>query len=163
MPSVVNRRWRRITSVCSLLRLRSWPCSGVPGCPIARRLVAFLPHWMRHVWKHCAAYSCRMRWLVQGPLRAWEVCGTGKDNDGSSSTWMGRDRPHDSVLCPRVLICLLHSDVCNRPVHLATRGASVERWFAPAQRSCRPIPISGWLHLAERAMATTEVSSCTGG
>ena len=32
-----------------------------------------------------APCSCRMRWLARDPRRAWEVCGTGKDNDGWSS------------------------------------------------------------------------------
>src|SRR5260370_466504 len=162
MPSVVNRHSRRITSVCSLLRSHLWPYSDASSCLIARRSAAFLLRWIKRVWKRCAACSCRTRWPVQDPSRAWEVCGTGKDNDGWSSIWMARDRPHDSVRCPRVLIYHLHSDVCNRSVHLATWGTSVERWFALVRRSYRPIPISGWERLGMRAMLTTE-GSCSCG
>src|SRR5713226_5562046 len=109
MLSAVSQRWRRITSACCRLRLRSWPCSDAASCLPARRSVAFLPPWIRQVWKRCAACSCRTRWLVQDPWRVWEVCGIGKDNDGWSSIWTAPDRPHDSVLYLKVLICPLHS------------------------------------------------------
>src|SRR5713101_7403450 len=131
MPSVVSRREPRITSGCSLLRPHLWPYSDGNVCLIARRSVAFLPPWIRQVWKRCAACSCRTRWLVQDPWRAWEVCGIGKDNDGWSSIWTAPDKPHDSVLCLRVLICPLPSFVYDRSVRLATRGASVEKWSVP--------------------------------
>src|SRR5260370_8137837 len=42
MPSVVSRRWRRITSVCSRLRRRSWPCSDARGLPHRSTLSRFL-------------------------------------------------------------------------------------------------------------------------
>src|SRR5436853_2027429 len=80
MPSAVSRRWRRITSACCRLRRRSWPCSDAASCLPARRSVAFLRPWTRRVWK---------RWLARDPRRAWEVCGTGKDNDGWSSSLVG--------------------------------------------------------------------------
>src|SRR6266702_6705564 len=160
MPSVVSRRWRRITSVCSLLRRHLWPYSDASSCLIARRSVAFLLHWIKRVWKRYGACSCRTRWLAQDPPRVWVVYGIGKGNGGWSSIWTAPDKPHDSLHCLRVRICHLHSDVCKRSVHLAIRGVSVEKWSAPARRSCRPIPISGWQHLAERAMATTEGSCC---
>ncbi len=67
-----------------------------------------------------------------------------------------RDRPHDSVLCLRVLISPLHSGVSKRSVRLAIRGASVEKWSVPAPRSCRRILISGWQRLGMRALLTTE-------
>src|SRR6266699_448759 len=156
MPSVVNRRWRPITSVCSRLRLRSWPCSDAASCLIARRSVAFWLLWTRRLWRHYAACSCRTRWPVRDPSRVWEVCGIGKDNDGWSSIWTAPDKPHDSVRCLRVPICPLHSDVCNRSVRLATRGASVAKWSVPARHSCRLIRISGWERLEMRAMRTTE-------
>lgn len=107
-------------------------------------------------------FAARTRWPTRDLPRAWEVCGIGKDKHGWSSIWTVPDRLHDSALCPRVLICLLHSDVCKRSVRRAIRGASVARWSAPARRSYSPIPISGWQHLAERAMATTE-GSCSEG
>ena len=69
---MVNRRWRRITSVCSRLRRRSWPCSDASSCLIARRSVAFLPRWIKRVWKRCAACSCRMRWPAQDLPKVWE-------------------------------------------------------------------------------------------
>src|SRR6266700_3740764 len=158
MPSVVNRRWRLITSAYSRLRLRSWLCSGAAGCLIARRSVAFLLLWTRRLWRHCAACSCRTRWPVLDPPRASEDCGIGKDTDGWSSIWMAPDKPHDSVLCLKVLICPLPSFVCDRSVHLATQGASVEKWSVPARHSCRLILISGWGRLGMRAMQTTEGS-----
>src|SRR5713226_4634277 len=89
MPSAVSRRGPRITSVCSRVRLRLWPCSDAPSCLIARHAVAFLPPWIRRVWKRCAACSCRTRWPAQDQPRAWEVCGIGKDNDGWSSSLVG--------------------------------------------------------------------------
>src|SRR5713226_2189468 len=89
MPSVVNRHSRRITSVCSLLRPHLWPYSDASSCLIARRSVAFLLRWIKRVWKRCGACSCRTRWPVRDPSRAWEVCGTGKDNDGWSSSLVG--------------------------------------------------------------------------
>jgi hypothetical protein len=101
-------------------------------------------------------FAARMRWLARDPQRAWEVCGIGEGNDGWSSIWTAPDRPHDSVLCLRVRICLLHSGGCKRSVRLATRVASVEKSCGPAPHSCRPIPISGWERLAMRAMPTTE-------
>ena len=103
-----------------------------------------------------SVFAARTRWLVRDPWRVWEVCGIGKGNDGWSSIWTARDRLHDSVRCPRVLISLRHSDACKRSVHLATRDASAERWFALGRRSCRLIPISGWERLGMRAMRTTE-------
>ncbi len=107
-----------------------------------------------------SVFAARTRWLVRDPWRVWEVCGIGKGNDGWSSIWTARDKPHDSVRCPRVLISLRHSDACKRSVHLATRDASAERWFALARRSCRLIPISGWERLGMRAMRTTAGSCC---
>src|SRR5256884_4430253 len=156
MPSVVSRRWRRITSVRSRLRRRSWPCSDAASCLIARRSVAFLRPWTRRVWKRCVACSCRTRWLARDPPRGWEVCGTGEGNDGWSSIWTAPGRPHDSVLCLRGWICPLHSGGFKRAVPLATPGASGGESCAPAPRSCSPIPISGWARLAMRAMLTTE-------
>ncbi len=109
-----------------------------------------------------SVFAARTRWLVRDPWRVWEVCGIGKGNDGWSSIWTARDRLHDSVPCLRVLSCPLPIVVLIRSVRLATRGASVEKWYVPARHSCRPILISGWERLAEQAMATTEVSSCKG-
>ena len=109
-----------------------------------------------------SVFAARTRWPARDLPRVWVVCGIGKDNDGWSSIWTARDRLHGSAHCLRVLSCPLHSGVWMRSVRLATPGASVEKWYAPARRSCRPIPISGWERLAEWAMATTEVSSCRG-
>src|SRR5260370_14838278 len=89
MPSVVSRRWRRITSVCSRSRRRSWPCSDAASSLIARRSAAFLRPWTRRVWKHCAACSCRTRWPTRDPPRVWEVCGIGEGNDGWSLSLVG--------------------------------------------------------------------------
>ena len=74
----------------------------------------------------------------------------------------GTRQAADSVHCLRVLICHLHSGVCARCARLATWGASVERWFAPARRSYKPIPISGSSPSEERATGTTEASCCGG-
>ena len=163
MLSVVSQRWRRITSACCRLRLRSWPCSDAASCLPARRSVAFLRPWTRRVWKRCAVCSRPGR---AGPPRTRRRRG---GSVGSARTTLGglrvlsaRDRLHDSVPCLRVLSCPLPIVVLIRSVRLATRGASVEKWYAPARHSCRPILISGWERLAEQAMATTEVSSCKG-
>jgi hypothetical protein len=109
-----------------------------------------------------SVFAARTRWPARDPPKAWGVCGIGKDNDGWSSIWTARDRLHDSVPCLRVLSCPLPIVVLIRSVRLATRGASVEKWYVPARHSCRPILISGWERLAEQAMATTAVSSCKG-
>jgi hypothetical protein len=42
MPSVVSRPSKRITSVCSQLRRRSWPCSDARGVPHRSTLSRFL-------------------------------------------------------------------------------------------------------------------------
>src|SRR5260221_1576185 len=42
MPSVVSRPSKRITSVCSHLRRRSWPCSDARGLPHRSTLSRFL-------------------------------------------------------------------------------------------------------------------------
>ena len=122
------------------------------------RSVAFLLPWTRRVWKRCVVCSCRTRWLTRDLRRGWEVCGTGEGNDGWSSIWTAPDRPHDSVLCLKVLIYPLHSGGCKRSVRLATRGASVGKSCGRAPRSYRPIPTSGWERLGMRAMPTTEGS-----
>src|SRR6266568_1694359 len=160
-PLVVNRHSKRITSVCSLLRLHLWPYSDVSSCLIARRSVAFLPPWIKRVWKRCAACSCRTRSLAWDQGRTWGVYGIGRETDGSSSISMAPDRPHDNALCLRVRICHHLSGVCLRCVPPAIWGASVGRLFVPVQRSCRPIRISGSSPLEERAMETTE-ASCYG-
>ena len=107
-----------------------------------------------------SVFAARTRWPAQDPPRAWEVCGIGKDNDGWSLISMAPDKPHDSVLCPRVLTCHLRRGVCSPPAPLVIQGASVEKWSVPARHSYRPIPISGWERLAMRAMATIEESCC---
>ena len=117
---------------------------ALSGEPTLKAYYERLPPWTRRVWKRCVVCSCRMRWLTRDPRRGWEVCGTGEGNDGWSSIWTAPDRPHDSVLCLKVLIYPLHSGGCNRSVRLATRGASVGKSCGPAPRSYRPIPSSGW-------------------
>src|SRR5260370_23149926 len=161
MLSAVSQRWRRITSACCRLRLRSWPCSDARGLPARSTLSRFLAALDKaSVDALRGVFAARMRWLARDPERAWEVCGIGEGNDGWSSIWTAPDRPHDSVLCLRVRICLLHSGGCKRSVRLATQVASVEKSCGPAPHSCRPIPISGWERLAMRAMPTTEGSCC---
>src|SRR5438874_783022 len=99
-----------------------------------------------------------MRVLAWDRRRMWEGCGIGKETDGASSILMALDRLHDNALCLRALICHRLSGVCRRYVRRAIWGASVGRSFAPGQRSCRPIRISGSSPVEQQAMEITEAS-----
>src|SRR6266568_6698719 len=160
MLSVVSQRWRRITSACCRLRLRSWPCSDAASCLPARRSVAFLRPWTRRVWKRYVACSCRMRWLARDPRRAWEVCGIGEGNDGWSSIWTAPDRPHDSVRCLRVRICPLHSGGCKRSVRLATRGASGGKSCACLSRLRAHRPVNHVHNEGTSSLRSHDVGRC---
>src|SRR5260221_10148423 len=134
MPSVVSRREPRITSVCSLLRPHLWPYSDGNVCLIARRSVAFLPPWIRPVWKRYAACSRPGRAGSSGTRGGWgRSVGSARTLLGGLRVLSAPDRLHDSVRCPRVLISPRHSDACKRSVLLATRDASAERGFALAR------------------------------
>src|ERR1700686_2162798 len=102
-----------------------------------------------------------MRSLAWDQRWMWEGCGIDRELGGSCSISMGPSRLHDNVLCLRVLTCLLRNDVCRRCVRRAIWGASVEKSCAPAQRSCRLIPISGSSPVEPLAMEITE-ESCYG-
>src|SRR2546426_1792177 len=117
---------------------------------------------MKPVWKRSALCSSRMRSLVPGLPKGWEGCSIGKGTDGSSSTSMALDRPHDNALCLKVLICHHPRGVCSPSVHLATWDANAERSCAPARRCCRPISIAGWQALEAQAMEIPEGSCCAG-
>src|SRR6266699_3124656 len=161
MPSVVNRHSRRITSVCSLLRSHLWPYSDASSCLIARRSVAFLPPWIKRVWKRCGACSCRTRWPARDQPRAWEVCGIGKDNDGWSSSLVGtrqaarqRALPQSPELPPAQRRL---RPVCAPGYTGRKRGEVVRTRTTLLQAHTHQ-----WERLAEQAMATTEESSCKG-
>src|SRR5713101_4459418 len=112
-------------------------------------------------WKHYVGCFSKMRLLAWDQRRMWGGCGIDKETDGLSSSLMGPDRLHDNALCLRALICRHLSDVCPRCARQAIWGASVGRWSAPGQHSCRPIHISGSSPVEQRAMQITE-ASCYG-
>ena len=88
-------------------------------------------------------------------------CSTGQQSPGWSSMWTELGKLPGNVRSRRWNHCLLPIVVSIRCARQAIKGASEEKWYAPARFCSRRIHISFSARLEDQAMGITE-ANCGG-